>query len=131
MAIYGLHRTAQCGEAEFGKDARDFVDHNFYVDDGLKSFPTVDKAVDLLRRTQDILANFILRLHKIASNDQKVMDAFLATDHAKNLKDLDLEGDTSMIQRSLGLSWDLSNDVFTYRIASEDKPYTRRGVNHE
>lgn len=75
-----------------------------------------------------MLANFNLKLHKITSNNPAVLDAFPVTDHAKTLKDLDLEGDTTMIQRSLGLSWDLTNDTLTYRIAVEDKPYTRRGV---
>lgn len=63
---------------------------------------------------------------KIASNNPAALDAFLATDHVKNLKDLDLEEDTPLIQRSL--SWDLTNDMFTYSIAAEDKSYPRMGV---
>ena len=39
VATFGLRKTAQFGEAEFGSDAKEFVDKNFYVDDGLKSMP--------------------------------------------------------------------------------------------
>ncbi|RXN13836.1 hypothetical protein ROHU_037202 [Labeo rohita] len=128
VAIYGLHRAAQHGELEFGKDARAFVEHDFYVDDGLKSVPTAEEAVDLLKRTQEMLASSNLRLHKIATNSPAVMKAFPAEDHVKDLKDVDLEKDTPPIQRSLGLSWNLKNDTFTFRVDSEKKPFTRRGV---
>lgn len=33
-----------------------FVEHHFYVDDGLKSFSSVDDAIDVLKRTQHMLA---------------------------------------------------------------------------
>ncbi|RXN22446.1 hypothetical protein ROHU_006738 [Labeo rohita] len=128
VAIYGLHRAAQHGELEFGKDARAFVEHDFYVDDGLKSVPTAEEAVDLLKRTQEMLASSNLRLHKIATNSPAVMKAFPAEDHVKDLKDVDLEKDTPPIQRSLGLSWNLKDDTFTFRVDSEKKPFTRRGV---
>ncbi|RXN13070.1 nuclear GTPase SLIP-GC-like protein [Labeo rohita] len=56
------------------------------------------------------------------------MKAFPAEDHVKDLKDVDLEKDTPPIQRSLGLSWNLKDDTFTFRVDSEKKPFTRRGV---
>ncbi len=128
VAIYGLHRAAQHGELEFGKDARAFVERDFYVDDGLKSMPTAEEAVDLLKRNQEMLASSNLRLHKIASNSPAVMNAFPVEDHVKDLKDLDLEKDTPPIQRSLGLSWNLKDDAFTFCVDAEEKPFTRRGV---
>ncbi|XP_075438936.1 uncharacterized protein LOC142481354 [Ascaphus truei] len=128
VAAYGLRRTAQDGEAEFGKDARSFVERDFYVDDGLKSVPTEEEAVDLLKRTQKMLAKANLRLHKIASNSATVMKAFHADDQAPDLKNLDLGTDTPPIQRSLGISWNLKTDTFTFQVAIEEKPFTRRGV---
>ncbi|KAM4036393.1 uncharacterized protein ACNLHF_015326 [Anomaloglossus baeobatrachus] len=68
VATYGLRRTALEGESEYGTDARDFVEKDFYVDDGLKSLPTEEEAIDLLKRTQGMLSQAKLRLHKIASN---------------------------------------------------------------
>ncbi len=128
VAIYCLRRAAVEGEEEFGKDAGQFVERDFYVDDGLKSLPTPEAAIDLLKRTQNMLACSNLRLHKIASNSREVMEAFPTEDHTNNLKDLDLGVDSLPIQRSLGLCWDLKMDVFLFQVAEEKKPFTRRGV---
>jgi len=128
VAIYGLRRAAAHGEEDYGSDAKHFVDREFYVDDGLLSVPTAAGAIDLLARTQYMLADSNLRLHKFASNSKEVMEAFPISDRAKGLKDLDLENDPAPIQRSLGLSWDLKRDVFTFRVADSEKPFTRRGV---
>ena len=67
-------------ESEFGIDAREFVENNFYVDDGLKSLPNSQQSIDLLRRTQAMLATANLRLHKIASNNSEVTRAFSTDD---------------------------------------------------
>ena len=124
VAIYCLRQSVQEGDP----DVKQFVNRDFYVDDGLKSFPTVEAAVDLLKRTQDILSDSNLRLHKIASNRREVMEAFPSQDHANDFKDLDLGSDALPMQRSLGLNWDLMSDTFTFKVANEEKPFTRRGI---
>jgi hypothetical protein len=74
VAIYGLHRTALVAEETFGSDIKKFVFNHFYVDDGLISVPTVDEAVDILKRTQmALLVHGKLRLHKFASSSKEVM----------------------------------------------------------
>ncbi|XP_041432389.1 uncharacterized protein LOC121398035 [Xenopus laevis] len=128
VAIYGLRLSAQEGEAKYGSDARSFVEKDFYVDDCLKSTPTNESAISLLKRTQEMLALSNLRLHKIASNSRELMEAFSNQDHASDLKDLDLDTDSLPMQRSLGLLWDLKADTFTFQINKEEKPFTRRGV---
>lgn len=128
VAIYGLKRSAQDGEADFGLDVKQFIDRDFYVDDDLKSLPSEEPAISLLKRTQDTLACSNLRLHKIASNSSEVMRAFPSQDYANNLKDLELGTDTLPTQRSLGIIWELETDTFTFQVVDEDKPYTRRGV---
>ena len=57
VANHGLRKTAEVEESKFGSDAKAFVDRNFYVDDGLHSAPNTEKATDLLRRTQPMLAH--------------------------------------------------------------------------
>ncbi|XP_040289970.1 uncharacterized protein LOC121002590 [Bufo bufo] len=128
VAIYGLKKTAQLGEAEYGSDARQFVERNFYVDDGLKSFPTAKEAINLLTRTKEMLAVANLRLHKIISNSQELMNAFHPEDYAASVKDLDLGSDTPPMQRSLGLLWNIKVDTFTFQVSTCDKPFTKRGV---
>ncbi|XP_036002193.1 uncharacterized protein LOC118565663 [Fundulus heteroclitus] len=128
VAIYCMRRAAQEGEREHGSDARQFVERQFYVDDGLTSVATSQDAIDLLKRTQNMLAESNLRLHKIASNCSQVMEAFPSEDRAKDLKHLDLGVDPLPIQRTLGLCWNLQADSFTYRVSVATKPFTRRGL---
>ncbi|XP_075533172.1 uncharacterized protein LOC142566217 [Dermacentor variabilis] len=128
VATYGLRRTAQQAAPRFGEDARKFVERDFYVDDALKSLPSEEDAISLLQRTQKMLATANIRLHKIASNRQNVLNAFSREDHAQGLKNLDFGTDASLTQRSLGLLWDIGDDSFVFRAPRQDRPYTRRGV---
>lgn len=128
VAIHGLHKSVQTSEVHVESDVKDFVMRDFYVDDGLKSLPTVEAAISLLRNTQDVLSKSNLRLHKITANSKEVMDAFPASDHASDLKDLDFDSEMVPLQRSLGLTWNLQADCFVFSVSKEVKPYTRRGV---
>lgn len=128
VATYGLRRAADMGEEEHGSDAKQFVHRNFYVDDGLTSVASDGEAIDLLKRTRNMMAESNIRLHKIASNSNQVMDAFLPEERAKDLKDLDLGVDPLPLQRSLGVSWNLQTDSFTFQVAQDAKPFTRRGI---
>ncbi len=56
------------------------------MDDGLKSLPSPEMAINLLKRTQDMLAGSNLKLHKLASNSKEVMRAFPSEDYANSLK---------------------------------------------
>ncbi|XP_075530085.1 uncharacterized protein LOC142563417 [Dermacentor variabilis] len=128
VATYGLRRTAREGEEKFGSDVRQFIERDFYVDDGLKSLYNDEDAISLIRRTQQMLAASNLKLHKIASNCPTVLEAFPEEDRANDLKDLDLSNGSQPIQRSLGVSWNLKKDVFTFTTPFQEKPFTRRGV---
>jgi hypothetical protein len=68
--------TARTEEHNYGTDAREFVERDFYIDDGPKSAPNCEEAVSLLKRTQQMLATANLRLHKVASNKPEVTHAF-------------------------------------------------------
>ena len=71
-----------------------------------------EEAIDLLRRTKGMLATANLRLHKIASNDSKVTQAFAVEDQASDL--LNLHRDAVPAQRSMRVFWDLKTDTFTF-----------------
>lgn len=98
------------------------------MDNGLISLPSETEAIDLLKRTQAPLAESNLKLHKIASNSVTVMQAFAPDDLAAGLRDLGLNKDELPMQTSLGLCWNIDSDTFTFKVAVNDKPYTRRGV---
>ncbi|XP_048749330.2 uncharacterized protein LOC125661393 [Ostrea edulis] len=125
VATFCLRKSVENADS----DVRDFVCKNFYVDDGLISCPDPDSAIDLMKRTQKTLEiGGRLRLHKIVSNSTTVLQNFPSDDLSADLKELDLGSDTPPIQRSLGLSWDISTDRFVFRASTENKPYTRRGA---
>jgi len=129
VAIYGLQKTAEAAGSTYGEDVTKFVQRHFYVDDGLISLSSTEEAINLLTRTQKGLADYgNLRLHKFVSNSQEVMSALPGDDISQDLKDMDFDAEHLPLQRSLGLYWDLQADIFTYRIAEEDKPFTCRGV---
>lgn len=77
MATYGLRKTADEAEEKYGKDMKQFVYFDFYVDDALSSHATTEEAVSLLQRTKGALEKHgHLRLHKISSNSKEVLAAF-------------------------------------------------------
>ncbi|KAL6456460.1 hypothetical protein MHYP_G00350040 [Metynnis hypsauchen] len=125
VAIFGLRRAAKQHENEYGSDARHFVERDFYVDDGLRSFATEAEATDVLRRTQKMLAVSNIKLHKIASNRTEVMNVFPAEERATDIKDLNLSVDDLPVQRSLGVSWNIMSDTFTFNVPVSQKPFTR------
>ena len=63
IATFGMRKAAKDGEEEFGKEAKEFVYNDFYVDDGLPSRPTDQMTIELLKNTQAMLATSRLRLH--------------------------------------------------------------------
>ncbi|KAK5847425.1 hypothetical protein PBY51_016551 [Eleginops maclovinus] len=128
VAVYGLKRAAIEGEEDYGSDARMFIERHFYVDDGLKSFSSETEAIDVLRRTQKMLAQSNIRLHKISSNSSTITSAFPDEDLATGLQGLGLGQSTPSMQRTLGLGWDLSTDLFMFQVTTNEKPFTKRGV---
>ncbi|KAJ0067393.1 hypothetical protein NL108_003442 [Boleophthalmus pectinirostris] len=126
--MYGLKRAAASGEADFGSDVRTFIERDFYVDDALKSFPTEQEAVHVLKQAQKALASSNLRLHKVTSNRPAVLEAFPPEDRSKDIENLDLCAQDLPVQRSLGLLWNVAKDTFTFKVEYDEKPFTRRGV---
>ena len=128
VANFCLRQTGESKRQQYGDEAADFLKRDYYVDDGLTSVPTVEKAVELIKKSQEMCASDNLRLHKFASNKKEVLEALPPEDRAKDLKDLDLRHDSMPVQRSLGTYWCIESDTLGFRIELKDKPLTRRGI---
>lgn len=128
VGIYSLRRAALQSQDEYDMRAKQFVARNFYVDDGLASFSTDDDAIQVLKKTKEMLADSNIQLHKLASNHNAVMEASPPEERAKELPDLELGVDSLPLQRSLGLNWHLETDNFTFLVSREEKPFTQRGI---
>ena len=84
VATYGLRKSVE----QVDQDVRDFVSHNFYVDDGLKSFTNDHIAFITLQTTQRaLLEGDNLCLHKIAFNSKTVLTSFPPDDLSKRIKE--------------------------------------------
>lgn len=47
-------------------------------------------------------------------------------DRAASIRDLDF--DHTLMERALGVQWHVTLDMFSFKIATKDKPATRRGI---
>eukprot|EP00794_Sanderia_malayensis_P004327 gene4327-4900_t len=79
-------------------------------------------------RAKAMLADSNINLCKVASNCQEVMEAFNPDDLSKDLKNVNLSNDEPPLQRSLGIYWDLKDDMFHVKVSQNSKEFTRRGM---
>ena len=58
-----LQKAADLGEEKYGTKAARFVREDVYVDDGLAYQPTVTEAINLVRDTKQLCAEYGIKLH--------------------------------------------------------------------
>ena len=119
---YDLLRTA-LNVSSYSKEVTNTLLTNFYVDNVLKSVPSVRDALSLIQEVRDLCKRGEFKLTKLISNKKDILfqipDA-LRRDGAKNK---DLTGGLP-----LGIFWDTDNDVIKFKIDLKDQPMTRRGM---
>lgn len=67
-ANFALKQTADDFEGEFGAEAANFIRKDFYVDDGVKSVPKANLAVNLVTNVKAMCHQGGFNLHKFLSN---------------------------------------------------------------
>ena len=68
VANFCLRQTGESKRQQYGDEAADFLKREYYVDDGLTSVPTVEKAIEIIKKSQEMCPSDNLRLHEFASN---------------------------------------------------------------
>ena len=124
-ASFALKRTAS-DKTGYDVQTIDTVNRNFYVDDCLKSVPTVPEARRLVTQLTDLLAKGGFRLTKWLSNCHEVLKSIPASERSPSVKDLDLED--LPLDRALGTQWDVERDTLSSKVAKRIVPDTRRGI---
>ncbi|KAI7807219.1 hypothetical protein IRJ41_024887 [Triplophysa rosa] len=125
-ANYGLKYLAKEHSHSHPVGAQ-FVAKDFYVDDGVTSTDTVEKAIQLAQEAREICANGGLRLHKFVSNNLAVLQSIPPSECATEAKTKDLIFyDT--LERALGIQWSIKEDSFRFNSTLKDQPATRRGI---
>ena len=126
VANFCLKYTTTDNVASSCPSAQKFIEQNFYVDDGLAAVSTPNEAIKLITDARNILGNYNINLHKILSNSQEVLDAFLPSQIAEDCHILSC--DDSISHRTLGILWNPREDVFIVEVDVPEKPFTKRGV---
>ena len=76
VATFGLRFTTRQDIAQNKPEASRFILHNFYVDDGMASTDEPAEAIKILKDAREILGKHHIRLHKLVSSSQEVVEAF-------------------------------------------------------
>ena len=67
IAMYGLQRIGNFATESHGREVKNFIINDFYVDDGLAPYASSQEAINILRKTQDAMKVYgDVRLHKFA-----------------------------------------------------------------
>ena len=132
-ATFGLRNLAiekHVKNDKHSMQAKDFINNNFYVDDGLLSLDAPEEMISVLKSAVDICSQGNLRLHKFVCNDKRVLATIPTSEHAEKVKSLDLQAENSTlpVERALGVQWCVESDLFQFHVTLHDQPLTRRGI---
>lgn len=126
-ANYGLKYLAAANESTLPLGAN-FVQRNFYVDDGLTSEPTEERAIQVIKEARALCAKGGLRLHKFISNSHTVMERVPLSERASNIQSLDLSLDDFPMERALGMQWSVEPDTIHFSHMPTERPLSRRSI---
>lgn len=126
VANYALKRTTTDNES-YSEDAKAAVARNFYVDDLLYSIDTDTRAANLLAEVKTLVSNGGFNLTSVVSNSDILMKLYSDNNNilcSSKYKEIPSNTDSF----ALGLIWSVQTDKLKFKINSEEKPLTRRGI---
>ena len=125
---FALRKTAEDNSKHFSEGVVTTVKRNFYVDDCLKSLPSVEEASQHASDLRSLLSRGGFRLTKWISNSRRVLETIPEVERAKEVKTIDLCKDYLPVERALGVRWCVETDTFGFKVDIKLKPLTRRGI---
>ena len=102
-------RLTKCSCTFFGAKSSPSVAG--YADDLLKSFAGSERAVQVSKQLQELLARGGFELTKWISNSRSVLSVFPVEERAPPIKSLDLKSESLPIDRELGIHWNVEHDT--------------------
>ena len=127
-ATYGLRYAAKDLAGRYGTAAGEFINRNFYVDDGLQSVQGIEEAKDLVKQTVSLCRERRIRLHKFISNSTEVLRSLPQSECAMESSTLEFERAEATTERILGVLWDVKQDAFLFKTQTDKHPTTRRAI---
>ena len=101
VAGYALRKTDDDNKKDFSREPVHAVFRDFYADDLLKSFAHSERAITVSKELQELLPKGGFELTKWNSNSRKVLSAFPVEERAPQVKNLDLNSQSSPTDRAL------------------------------
>ena len=90
----------------------------------LKSFQTVTKAKDGIRKVKELCANGGFNLTKFTSNSEEVLKSIPDEDRRRNVSDEALTFDKLPEDKALGVKWNISKDTLGFQTKWAENPST-------
>ena len=118
VASYCLRKISEWYGTSSPQCVKDFVEEDFYVDDGITSVESSAEASDLFSETQALLSKGGLKLHKVVSNSDEFLSSVSDEDKAD-------DGD---VHKVLGLEWNTSSDTLHVQLPEKLSKLTKRGM---
>ena len=123
---YALRRTAEDNGGLYSPAAVETIVQNFYVDDCLKSVPTVSEAISLVSEVKMLAAEGGFNLTKWTSNSPEVVSRVPYGDRSKKAQECALNALAE--DRVLGVCWRVHEDHLSFQVQRMDQPLTKRGI---
>ena len=101
----------------------DTVERNFYIDDCLKSLPTVHEAIGLVNELKKLTAEGGFNLTKWTSNNPDVIENVPFNDRSKRSQERSLNEPTE--DRALGVCWCIQEDQIGFQVQRMEQPLTK------
>ena len=123
---YALRRVAKDNAGSYSPATLETITQNFYVDNCLKSMPTVSEAINLVSELKKLAAEGGFNLTKGISNSPDVITEVPYSDRSKKAQERVL--DTLTEDRALGVCWRVQEDQLSFQVQRMEQPLTKRGV---
>ena len=113
---FALRKTALDNEELYGKDVATILERNFYVDDMLKSFLTVEEAITVIQQVKDLCSNGGFNLTKFIRNTTTVLKSIPDDSRRTVVKNEELAMGCLPEDKALGVKWDTEKDTLGFTI---------------
>ena len=120
VANYCLRKISEWYGESFPQQVKNFVEKDFYVDDGITSVNSTREALELFSETKSLLGKGGLVLHKVVSNSHEFLSSIPDSDK------VDTAGDD--VHKVLGLEWNTSLDTLHIPLPEKLAKLTKRGL---
>lgn len=128
IANFALKQTGTDNSDQCSSQVIDTIEHRFYIHDCLKSVASVNEAIKLTKDLREACTLGGFTLNKWVSNSCEVLETIPQGYRAPLVKQLDLARENPLLERGLGIQWDILKDVLTFRVAVKNQTPTRRTI---